>query len=1449
MWMKMTWVTLLAAIALAVWQPAYADTFKPPINLLSNPSFEQAVEGKEELAHGWGLYQCGYTRVRERSYAPDISGPWSCRITGTGQDDEKGLGGTNTGVADLPAYGAFAATNSIYVASLTQGAIYGAYVTARYADGTEQTFSFRLSDAQIKANLGNWKTYRLIFTTDPQKKLKTLSFWCLVWSKDEQKFIGTVYFDEVELRQLATDGQADAGLPFAFASHTQTPPRIDGVMDDECWQRSLELSPFLLSAGGEVATQQTKARLAFDESHLYLFLECFESVLDPVLQKRAAFKANHTEHDANVFSDDAVEVFLQPSPEQDTYYHIAINGLGTIYDARCEADGVYDKSWDSGARAAGQVGERSWTVEVAIPREQLSADEFTATGAWRANFCRTEKPSSENSCWSPTGGPFHTPARFGLIAFGPPALGGGAVDLGGLRKGVNRLQLAVTNPAAEERTVTVTASAGQGNGSGEVGRTSARIAPGKTETIAVEYTALSGEGALQYEVAQDGRILLISPAYPLQSDNPFIAWLSVLGKSRTHVITDFSVAQGETLVLPLVLLTGIEEEQFREATVTLEVPDFLRLVSPLSGERRWPAPLRVEEQTIVREGRPYRRLTLDFGARSITFAQAREQRLYVENPLLFRAEHVGQQNPQQARSPLAYEVSLNGQSRASGSVPLTLLPPLARKSPREVVVCNWPCGSIFTNQFLGRLSEAERVAVFDSWTRTGFNVYANSGRLAKERGLTTARGLPGTLNALCATAPGIADYLRANPQYQDATLEGKPLPICISPAHLLDEGCPARQMLKDYVGKLALQEPVLSWDYEVPVAYPQSIGFGAYNLAAFRKFANISDDVELTPEGVVRDYRPQWVDFRCRQNAGVTELLREGIKAANPDCVFFVYSGYQGEHTRETYGVNWEYLVPHLDQAWCGYGRSVQRIRDTLQALQGKPLVGGELVWLGYGNWYPLDATETNLMRRLTDCAGGIMVYYDWFVDGRFYAAISRTAAVAADFEDFFLKGRRDDSLATVEAGGEGNVVVYALGDERLVFLFGAAAATQQFRVQLKDLPAAAVALDYDEKKPLPVSPTLVAEVPAHCVKVIHVRPSADAAEPVAPRLLAPIDETVSDRRPLLVWAHEGAADCRYQVEVSPDREFAEGATIVIADLSANTHVVTEPLDENGTYFWRVRAVDAHNGKLSAWSPVGQLTLGVLAVAVQPAIFSPNGDGIHDTTTLQAELRSEAPWTVVIADSAGRVVKRLTGEGVKVSATWDGNDAAGKPSLDGHYELRLEVKGKRVAAEKVELNPRFGVSNPELERWCYWRPQALEGGATEQDYHIASGELPYSLRLTGDIPEARAYWSNYRSGTEIPITPGKTYTYSGLVRTDLAEGAEATVSLHFFTKEDRWAAIPGLEAEWEGIVAEATGKQDWTLLTVSCQAPENAAKAVLFFSIRGEGTAWLGSAEFGESRQ
>ncbi|MFH1905725.1 MAG: hypothetical protein ABIK53_09440 [bacterium] len=198
------------------------ESRKGAVNLVPNPSFEQPAKETEEKALGWGVYQCGYERSKDKSYAPDISGPWSCKISGSGKEEEKGLGGTNIRIpTGFPEHGTFSATNSIYIASYTQGRIYKAYITVRYTDKTEKGFSSVLSSSEIADNLNRWKTYSITFTTDPEKKIKGIIYWCLVWKQNEEKFIGTVYFDELELRLADERAKAKSPLPSLASIHQQ----------------------------------------------------------------------------------------------------------------------------------------------------------------------------------------------------------------------------------------------------------------------------------------------------------------------------------------------------------------------------------------------------------------------------------------------------------------------------------------------------------------------------------------------------------------------------------------------------------------------------------------------------------------------------------------------------------------------------------------------------------------------------------------------------------------------------------------------------------------------------------------------------------------------------------------------------------------------------------------------------------------------------------------------------------------------------------------------------------------------------------------------------------------------------------------------------------------------------------------------------------------------------
>jgi hypothetical protein len=163
-------------------------------NLLSNSSFEE--EGTGVPALGWTYYQCGYSR----SNTVSKDGSWSCKIAGTGGAGEVGLGGSYQAVSTgLPESERFTASSNIYISSYSQGEIYGIYVTVNYTDSSQDTFNYALSAAEINANLNSWKKYSRTFTTDPAKTISSIYCWCLVWTGSGNKFIGTVYFDDVKL--------------------------------------------------------------------------------------------------------------------------------------------------------------------------------------------------------------------------------------------------------------------------------------------------------------------------------------------------------------------------------------------------------------------------------------------------------------------------------------------------------------------------------------------------------------------------------------------------------------------------------------------------------------------------------------------------------------------------------------------------------------------------------------------------------------------------------------------------------------------------------------------------------------------------------------------------------------------------------------------------------------------------------------------------------------------------------------------------------------------------------------------------------------------------------------------------------------------------------------------------------------------------------------------------
>lgn len=135
--------------------------------------------------------------------------------------------------------------------------------------------------------------------------------------------------------------------------------------------------------------------------------------------------ATYREHDAPLYTEDVVEVFLAPR-RSDEYFELEVNPLGTTFDARIESpDGVRatmrtDLAWTCRDlfAAVRRIGRTADTV-IRIPFASVDAGTPKDGDEWQVNFFRIDRdPSSDEfSAWRPT---MKTPPDFHVVAaFGP----------------------------------------------------------------------------------------------------------------------------------------------------------------------------------------------------------------------------------------------------------------------------------------------------------------------------------------------------------------------------------------------------------------------------------------------------------------------------------------------------------------------------------------------------------------------------------------------------------------------------------------------------------------------------------------------------------------------------------------------------------------------------------------------------------------------------------------------------------------------------------------------------------------------------------------------------------------------------------------------------------------------------------------------------------------------
>jgi hypothetical protein len=204
--------------------------------------------------------------------------------------------------------------------------------------------------------------------------------------------------------------------------------KLDGKLDEPEWKQAATTGPFVNTMDGSPAGSKAEARVLWDDKYLYVAYQMDDADVWTTMDKR----------DDKLWTQEAVEMFIDADGDGKTYVELQANPKGAIFDSYLPAWRKNENDWDSGMKVAVKVDgtidnrddtDKGWTVEMQIPLEAARGKEKEMKNvppkvgdAWRVNFFRMDMPKGKpqaGTAWSPPmAGDYHVLDKFGVLAFG-----------------------------------------------------------------------------------------------------------------------------------------------------------------------------------------------------------------------------------------------------------------------------------------------------------------------------------------------------------------------------------------------------------------------------------------------------------------------------------------------------------------------------------------------------------------------------------------------------------------------------------------------------------------------------------------------------------------------------------------------------------------------------------------------------------------------------------------------------------------------------------------------------------------------------------------------------------------------------------------------------------------------------------------------------------------------
>ena len=143
-----------------------------------------------------------------------------------------------------------------------------------------------------------------------------------------------------------------------------SPPRIDGVLDDEVWARAPRESAFKTWQPdyGKDPTAATVVHYAYDRESLYFAFRCFDPEPSRI---KAAVSGRDT-----IQTDDWICINLDTFNDHQSLYALYVNPLGIQADSRFEG-GAEDYTVDIVWFSEGRIDAEGYSVEIRLPLKSL----------------------------------------------------------------------------------------------------------------------------------------------------------------------------------------------------------------------------------------------------------------------------------------------------------------------------------------------------------------------------------------------------------------------------------------------------------------------------------------------------------------------------------------------------------------------------------------------------------------------------------------------------------------------------------------------------------------------------------------------------------------------------------------------------------------------------------------------------------------------------------------------------------------------------------------------------------------------------------------------------------------------------------------------------------------------------------------------------------------------